>query len=151
MGSLLTQMEEPMAWVMQELKRRKLYFIDSRTSALTIAEDQAKRLQIPHLRRDIFLDNVRSEAAIATQFEKLLSKADQKGLAIGIGHPYPETIDFLRQALPALNIRGYQLMTVSSVLNKDPSPCKSIISALADNTCPNSASLSQLITNTTTN
>lgn len=151
MGSLLTQMEEPMGWVMQELKRRQLYFIDSRTSALTVAEEEAKRQQIPHLRRDIFLDNVRQDTAIAIQFEKLLKKADQQGLAIGIGHPYPETINFLERALPSLAIRGYQLMTVSSVLDKTPEICENIISVLIDSRCPKTEKLSQLVPKVTSN
>lgn len=116
MGSLLTTLPQPMDWVMQVLKQHQLYFIDSRTSRDTVAEQRAAAVQIPHLHRDVFLDNDRRPAAIRRQFEQLLQTAQRNGLAVGIGHPYPETLDFLQQALPALPLRGYQLVRASEVL-----------------------------------
>ena len=94
MGSLLTQKREPMSWLMREVKRRQLYFLDSRTSPLTVAEETAKHFDIPNLKRDVFLDNERRPQAIQQQFEQLLALAQQNGHAVAIGHPYPETIWF---------------------------------------------------------
>lgn len=37
MGSLLTQLDEPMLWVMETLKQKHLYFIDSMTTRFTKA------------------------------------------------------------------------------------------------------------------
>ena len=68
MGSLLTQLPQPMDWVMATLKQRQLYFIDSRTSEKTVAAQRAASRQLPHLQRDIFLDNERDPAYIAGQF-----------------------------------------------------------------------------------
>lgn len=118
MGSLLTQLPKPMAWLMRELKQRQLYFVDSRTSNKTIAAAQAKNYQLPHLHRDIFLDHSRDPASIARQFEKLLSQAKSHGIAVGIGHPHPETLAFLEHALPSLKLRGYKLDFVSNVIAK---------------------------------
>ncbi|WP_339672984.1 divergent polysaccharide deacetylase family protein [Dasania marina] len=123
MGSLLTQMPKPMAWLMAELKRQQLYFLDSRTSPLTVAEDTAQRYHIPHLKRDVFLDNQRNPAAITKQFEKLLRLANKQGYAVAIGHPYPETIAVLQQTLPSLALRGYQQQLVSRFLTPPSTPC----------------------------
>lgn len=119
MGSLLTQLQQPMTWLMQELKQHQLYFIDSRTSPRTVAEHAAKAEQLPSLRRHIFLDNERDADAIEQQFERLLKIAKQRGSAVAIGHPYPETLTFLEQALPLLAARGYTLIPASQAAASD--------------------------------
>lgn len=121
MGSALTQRSEVMAWVMDELAQRGLYFIDSRTSPLSKAYEQAQLATLPSAKRDIFLDNERSESAIARQFDKLLSKARKAGSAIAIGHPYPETLLFLENALLTLEQSGVQLVPISELLTNPPS------------------------------
>lgn len=126
MGSLLTQLPQPMAWVMSQLKQRHLYFIDSRTTAQTVAEAQAHKQKLPVLRRHVFLDNNRNTSAIAVQFEKLIATAKEKGLAVGIGHPYPETLAYLEKALPVLQLRGIELTRASAVLAPQPVPACTI-------------------------
>lgn len=116
MGSLLTQLRQPMSWLMQALQQRQLYFIDSRTSPLTVAQAQAQQLQLTSGRRHIFLDNQRSTQQIAAQFERLLALAKEQGLAVAIGHPHPETLAFLEQALPTLAARGISLSLASEAL-----------------------------------
>ena len=66
MGSLLTEDKQSMQWVMETLKDEQLYFIDSLTSAKSLAYQQALKHQIPALRRHIFLDNDKSPAALKT-------------------------------------------------------------------------------------
>lgn len=116
MGSELTQMPLQMGWLMQMLLRRNLYFVDSRTSAATVAAETASAYSVPHLSRAVFLDNERSARAIKQRFDHLLELTREQGVAVGIGHPYPETAVFLRRALPALRCRGIQLAFVSEVL-----------------------------------
>jgi polysaccharide deacetylase 2 family uncharacterized protein YibQ len=123
MGSLLTQRPEPMAWLMQELKQQQLYFIDSRTTAKTIAAKQAETYGVPHLSRQIFLDHDRKSETITAQFERLLKVADQEGIATAIGHPYPETLEVLERVLPTLTLRGYKILLASEALNNKQQPC----------------------------
>ncbi len=118
MGSELTQQPTQMAWVMEELRERGLYFIDSRTSALTVAARTAGRYRVPHLSRKVFIDNSRERAAIEGSFQRLLEEVERTGLAVGIGHPYPETIDYLRAAMPRLPCRGIRLALVSEALDR---------------------------------
>lgn len=123
MGSLLTQLHRPMSWFMKELKQQQLYFVDSRTSPLTVAESLAKTYNLPHLRRHVFLDNHRSEKAISKQFERLISIAKEQGTAVAIGHPHPETLGFLEQALPVLRLRGVRLAFASEVAGMRDNTC----------------------------
>lgn len=124
MGSLLTQLPEPMSWVMETLHQQQLYFVDSRTSPNTIAQTKAKAYQLPNLKRDVFLDNHRDENAIRNQLELLLNIADKRGIAVAIGHPYHETLNVLEQALPGLALRGYQLITISQALSQPKPKCQ---------------------------
>ena len=61
MGSRFTEIEEKMMIVLTELKRRGLYFIDSRTSGGSVAFKVAKKMALKTASRDIFLDNDLSE------------------------------------------------------------------------------------------
>ncbi|MCW8847798.1 MAG: divergent polysaccharide deacetylase family protein [Sedimenticola sp.] len=117
MGSLLTRHPGAMAWLMQGLQARpELFFIDSRTTLATVAQLMANEYQIPSASRDVFLDNDRSPAAIERQFDQLIKRAQRKGYAIGIGHPYPETAKVLKQKLVALQAHGITLIPASEMV-----------------------------------
>ena len=115
-GSKLTQDKARMTWLMSELAVEKLYFVDSRTTANTEAQQAAINAQVLNGQRDIFLDNVKEEAYIREQLHKLVNIALRNGKAIGIGHPYPETFATLIQVLPTFNALGIELVTVSQLL-----------------------------------
>ena len=116
MGSDLTARRIPMEWLMGELAARDRYFVDSRTSKHTLAATVAGEYQIPHLSRQVFLDNEISRDAIHASFQRLLKQADQNGIGIAIGHPYPETLDYLQEVLPTLDAAAYRLALISEVL-----------------------------------
>ena len=115
MGSLLTQQVEPMEWVMTELDRYPLYFVDSRTIATSIAGTVAAANRIPSLTRDVFLDHEQTEAFVDRQFKQLIEKAKENGTAIGIGHPHKVTVDYLAKHLPELDEQGIAVATVSGL------------------------------------
>jgi len=116
MGSLLTQKSQPMSWVMQSLKQRQLYFIDSRTSAESVAWTIAQQYNIPSLKRDVFLDHEPNKAFIDKQFKLLIATAKRQGYAVAIAHPYPETIQYLSSNLPKLNNAGIALVSASELV-----------------------------------
>ncbi len=101
-GSLLTQHRLPMQRLMREIDERGLFFLDSRTTAETVALDVALEQGIPALKRDVFLDHEPTAAAIHAAFEKSLHIARNKGHAVVIGHPYDITLDYLARRLTAL-------------------------------------------------
>jgi polysaccharide deacetylase 2 family uncharacterized protein YibQ len=101
-GSLLTAQRAPMQRFMTLLNRRGLFFLDSRTTAETIAVTVAQEQGVPALHRDVFLDHVRTPAAIHKAFESALRVARKKGLAVLIGHPYAISLTYLEERLAEL-------------------------------------------------
>jgi len=95
MGSTLTEHIKEMQWTMDVLDRHGLYFLDSRTTAKTIAENTAKLSGIPALRRHIFLDNIKTSKAMEKQFLTALNLGKNGSAVVIIAHPYPETLQFL--------------------------------------------------------
>lgn len=117
MGSLLTQQPEPMRWLMQAIAHRgNLFFIDSRTTADTIAAKTATELGIPNLERNVFLDDDRNIDVIAQQFDRLIALARVRGGALALGHPYPETLAMLERRLPELQGSSVRLVAPSMLL-----------------------------------
>jgi hypothetical protein len=106
-----------MGWVMQALVERPgLYFIDSRTTRATVAQEVASEYGVPNTRRDVFLDNEPTLDAIEQQFSLLLDRAREQGYAVGIGHPYPETVQVLRRVLDSLNSERFRLISASTMI-----------------------------------
>lgn len=102
MGSALTPQPEFMGLVMAVVAENDLYFVDSRTTAATVAARIAEHFHIKHLSRDVFIDHDPSPQAINAAFERLLALARRNGIAVGTAHPYPTTLTFLERALPGL-------------------------------------------------
>jgi polysaccharide deacetylase 2 family uncharacterized protein YibQ len=115
MGSDLTQRRIQMGWVMDELLKRDLYFVDSRTSHESVAANTAEHYGVPNLSRQIFLDNERNAPAIEQKLNEVMDIASKQGMAVAIGHPYPETIRSLKAMLPQLEGRGIRLVYVSEI------------------------------------
>lgn len=116
MGSLLTQNDTAMQWVMEMVAARSFFFIDSRTSANTVAEHIARDNNIPTARRDVFLDHHSDPDLIADEFDKLIKLAQENGSAIAIGHPFPATLTLLENRIPQLAQHNIKLVPVSNVI-----------------------------------
>lgn len=102
MGSKITQEEPVMRPILDILKSHDLYFIDSRTTAETIAFDLARKMGLRTAYRNIFLDS-----SVGVDFSKkkitdLFRLSQKTGKAIGIGHPFPETLQALRENIQLL-------------------------------------------------
>ncbi|NIF17566.1 divergent polysaccharide deacetylase family protein [Pantoea sp. Cy-639] len=116
MGSRMTAQREPMTWLMGELQRRHLFFVDSRTSAATVAAAQAQALGLAHVSRDVFLDDVRTTDAITRQLHQGIELARKQGSAVLIGHPYPQTLDVLEREMPRLKSQGIELVNLRQMI-----------------------------------
>ncbi len=117
MGSLLTRHPGAMEWLMQVIKAQgELYFVDSRTTAHSVAGKIAAENELPTAGRDVFLDDVRDKKAIRKEFRRLLTLARKHGSAIGIGHPYPETLEVLRKEISKLDSKGIRLIPASQLV-----------------------------------
>ncbi|MFJ4065476.1 divergent polysaccharide deacetylase family protein [Pseudomonas sp. NPDC089996] len=116
MGSRMTAQREPMAWLMGELQRRHLFFVDSRTSAATVAAAEAQAQGLAHVSRDVFLDDVRTTEAINGQLQQGIALARKQGSAVLIGHPYPQTLEVLERELPRLKGQGIELIRLQQMI-----------------------------------
>ncbi|MCU7553283.1 divergent polysaccharide deacetylase family protein [Alteromonas sp. ASW11-19] len=115
MGSRLTRERLPMQALMQAVKKEGLFFIDSRTTPDSVAATIAENTGIPTAIRDVFLDHEHSEAFLQQQMALLVRIAKKHGLGIGIAHPHPLSVDFLRRTLPQLKHQGVELISVSDL------------------------------------
>ena len=116
MGSRMTAQREPMAWLMGELQQRHLFFVDSRTSAATVAAAEAQRIGLAHVSRDVFLDDVRTPEAITAQLQQGVALAHKQGSAVLIGHPYPQTLQVLEREIPRLKGQGIELIPLRQMI-----------------------------------
>ena len=116
MGSRFTEDMEKMSIVLEELRNKGLYFVDSRTNSGSVAFKRAQEMALKAAKRDIFLDNDLSENALKIQMERLLSVARHKGQAIGIGHPHQETLGLLKKYQSALTDEA-EVVPISRLVN----------------------------------
>jgi polysaccharide deacetylase 2 family uncharacterized protein YibQ len=117
MGSRFTESREGMRGVLHILKEQGLFFVDSRTTADSVAIAEAERMEIAHAERDLFLDNDINEKAIRRQIRKLIEIAREQGSAIGICHPHLETYAALKKEAPGFAAAGVKLVAVSTLLH----------------------------------
>ena len=102
MGSKMTANSIQLNQIFSILKKRGLFFIDSRTSAESLCGPSARLLQVPFAERSVFLDHVQEPEKIRNQIRRLIRIAVHHGGAIGIGHPHTATYNVLRTMLPEL-------------------------------------------------
>jgi hypothetical protein len=102
MGSKLTASSDQMRQVFTILKKRDLFFVDSRTSADTRCRPSAELLRLPFAERDVFIDHEQTHAFVKKQLKQLIKRAQRQGYAIGIAHPHTVTLEVLEAMLPAL-------------------------------------------------
>ena len=116
-GSQATADPALMHELMPVLQRWNLFYVDSRTTAATVAYDTAQHAGVRSAFRSApFLDDVADVAAIRNQLHLAFSKAKEKGEAITIGHPHPQTLQVLREELPHAAAEGVQLVFVSDLV-----------------------------------
>ena len=117
MGSKMTAESGQMYQIFSILKKKKLYFVDSRTSAETLCKPSARLFQIKFAQRDVFLDHLQETQYIRQQIKELIRIARRNGYAVGIGHPHPITFEVLREMLPDLQ-KAVQLVPASKIVQR---------------------------------
>ncbi|KUM42472.1 divergent polysaccharide deacetylase family protein [Pseudomonas sp. EpS/L25] len=115
-GSRMTADRPAMAELMQVLQERHLLFLDSRTSAATVAAAEAQKIGLASASRDVFLDNEATPAAVAAQLAEGVRLARRQGSAVLIGHPHPATLAVLAQQLPGLKAQGVEIIDLPQMI-----------------------------------
>lgn len=116
MGSRFTENEPKMQDVLQILKGRGMFFIDSVTTPHSIGLKLAREMGVRTAPRNVFLDNVQDVAAIRKQIQQLARLAVKRGSAIGICHPHRATIQALAEELPVLQKAGIKFVYASELV-----------------------------------
>jgi polysaccharide deacetylase 2 family uncharacterized protein YibQ len=118
MGSRLTTDAAVMRTILGVLKRRGLFFVDSRTTSQTVAYEEALRMGVPAAMRDVFLDADEDRGMIRSRLLELFRTARNKGSAVGICHPFPETLKVLKEDFGLLREYGLEAVSVSKLLTR---------------------------------
>jgi polysaccharide deacetylase 2 family uncharacterized protein YibQ len=117
MGSAATSDQATMKTLMEILRQRDLFFIDSLTSSRSAGYSEALAAGVPSLRNRIFLDyDSENEKTIAANLEVVVRTARKKGFAVGIGHPHRATWRVLEREIPRLMQQGVRFVTVSEMM-----------------------------------
>jgi polysaccharide deacetylase 2 family uncharacterized protein YibQ len=117
-GSQATANAALMDDLMPVLRDRHLFYVDSRTTAATVAYDTAQDFGVRSAFRNVpFLDDVAEVAAVRKQLELALRGAREKGEAVAICHPHPATLQALREVLPQAKEQRVRLVLASELVH----------------------------------
>jgi len=116
MGSLATQDRRVMSVVLEELKRRRLFFLDSHTTKATVAPEEARRIGVPCLVNRVYLDNEEGDDSWVGERLDEAAAAAANGAVIATAHAHPRTAVAVQRALPRLRKQGLEFVTVSALL-----------------------------------
>jgi uncharacterized protein len=115
-GSQSTADAQLMEELMPVLRKRGLFYIDSRTTAATVAYAEAQQTGVKSAFRNVpFLDDVAEVGAVRKQLRLALAGAREKGEAVAIGHPHPATLQALKEVLPQAKATGVRLVFASEL------------------------------------
>lgn len=112
MGSRATEDPVLMRRLFGLMKKKGLFFIDSRASKNTVCRRVAGQIGLPFGERDVFLDNTNEKAYIERQFKLLAREAQKNGTALGIGHARALTLQVLKEQSDRLTQEGFLFITV---------------------------------------
>lgn len=118
MGSKMTAVDPQLRQIFSILKKKKLYFIDSRTTVDTLCKPTAQLLRIPFAQKDVFIDHISNPDFIRETIHRLIKIADSHGEGVGIGHPHTVTYQVLRDMLPELKEKTI-LVHASDIVHTD--------------------------------
>jgi polysaccharide deacetylase 2 family uncharacterized protein YibQ len=122
MGSKFMEDREKLVVVFGQLKKKNLFFIDSRTAPDSEAIAAAQKVGLRVAERKIFIDNKRDYKEIYNNLIGVINRNGDASQLILIGHPYPETIKALRDAIKVLRAKGILVVPVSRIIKaKDSS------------------------------
>ncbi len=115
MGSRATADRRVMTDVLGALPKG-MYFIDSKTTGSSVAGSLARSMRVKTASRNVFLDDVQDAAAIRRQLDELTQTAASHGMAVGIGHMYPSTVQVLTEEAPRLRANGFRFVRASTAV-----------------------------------
>lgn len=122
MGSRFTAASESLRPVLEEVQRRGLMLVDSRSTPYSRAASMARAIGLPTAFNNAYIDEDVNPAVIAQQLEELEKRARVYNYAVGMGRPYPVTIDAVKVWAAGLPERGFELVPITAVADRQPLP-----------------------------
>lgn len=118
MGSAFTRYVPGVEVLMDALKERGVYFLDSKTAPDSVAEKIARRKGVPATHRDVFLDHFETSDKVNAALAQLERTARSSGYAVAIGHPKDVTMTALEAWLPTLADKNIEVIPMSEMVKK---------------------------------
>ncbi|MFH1407151.1 MAG: divergent polysaccharide deacetylase family protein [Candidatus Omnitrophota bacterium] len=115
-GSLATESRRVMSVIFAEMKKKKLYFLDSLSTPNSVCESLAKEMGVRFIERDTFLDNSDDPDEIRRQLYEVAADAAKNGFAVGIGHDRERTLQAINETLPLLEKSGIKFVFLSELI-----------------------------------
>jgi polysaccharide deacetylase 2 family uncharacterized protein YibQ len=117
-GSRATGDRRVMDIVLATIKSHGLFFLDSLTSAESVAYNAARELGVATARNDLFLDADTEDTEVVEQrIRQLVSTARKRGSAVGIGHPRRWTLEALRNSEAFLKDADIELVFLTDLVD----------------------------------
>lgn len=119
MGDKFTASTDSLTPVLQEARDRGLMLLDAKSSRNSVAAQVAADLNMPRAVNNRFIDTEASRVSIDARLLELERIAQQTGTAVGIGtRPYPVTIERVAAWAATLDAKGFDLVPVSAIANR---------------------------------
>ncbi|MBN2517125.1 MAG: divergent polysaccharide deacetylase family protein [Deltaproteobacteria bacterium] len=115
MGSRFMEDEKKLEVVLKVLREKKLFFIDSYTTKNTKGEKVARKVGVPFVGRDVFIDNNSDFVDTMEIMEKMIDKRGNWQTLVIIGHTYESTIQALKKAIPLFKASGIEIVPPSEL------------------------------------
>ena len=121
-GSKATEDKRVMKLIFDELKERRLFFLDSITTPNSVCQRLSRDIGLKYAERDVFLDITDQtdlknfDSYIKGQIQELASIAVTEGSAIGIGHNRRVTLEVLKDVIPQLEQQGIKIVPLKTLI-----------------------------------
>lgn len=121
-GSRITEDRPKMKIIMAELKKKDLFFLDSRTTPVSVCSSIAHDIGLRYAQRDIFLDLAEKRnpeqyrAYVKKQIKKLAEIAKEKGSAVGIGHDKRLTLEVIKESIPDMERENIKIVPLKELV-----------------------------------
>lgn len=120
MGSKFTASEEAMTPILKELKSRGLLFMDARSSQYSVAGKLARNERVPRVINNRYIDDIANEEQIKKRLDEIENIAKTYGAAAALGRAHPVTMRTVAAWAADLEKRGFELVPVTAVANRQP-------------------------------
>tara|TARA_Y100001970_G_scaffold155040_1_gene189916 strand:+ start:1532 stop:2296 length:765 start_codon:yes stop_codon:yes gene_type:complete len=115
-GSKATENLQLMKYVARSLKKKDKYFLDSFTNPESRGFITMRRYGVKTELRQVFLDHIETVDHVQAQLDSLVMLSHAMGVAIGIGHVKPITLEVLKREIPRLKSLGYEFVKLSTIV-----------------------------------